>query len=221
MYIKIVRLLVMFVACQIVVSGCYQKSDERTESNSIRFALLGNKCISPCWLGIELNTTVFDAAKSILQHHYGVENVTTNGFDLSWVATNEESSDGVSRGNVLFVDGVVVEILVAFDEKNNFEVQDLIEVLGLPKWVAASWGGPVQSNLPCMGVSLHFPDKGVIAVLNNKTDFKGVSQDQLVSLLRLVPVPVDNKWQVYDAVLVEWNGYQDYCQSVVESMPKH
>ena len=64
-----------------------------------------------------------------------------------------------------------------------------------------------------------FPNKGVWADLDSRNESKGVGENQLVSILRFMPIPDAEKWQVYDFVSLKWNGYKDYCQIVVDSIP--
>lgn len=215
---KSIQTLLILIVCLFAVIGCASKQNETITGNTIRLPLLDKNCTLPCWLGIQVGITKFDNARQILQEHYGANSVTVGKSNLSWSVEKKEG-DGVRQGNIFFVEGLVSEILLTFDDKAGFEVQDLLGIFGEPKWAVVSWGGPIKPDLPCLGVSLHFPSEGIIAILDTKESFKGVSKTQLVSLLRIVSTSKNDKWQIYDALRVEWNGYQDYCQTATTVTP--
>jgi len=199
--------------------GCSLEQKQVSTIDKMQSLILTQNCITPCWAGIQVGFTEFDNAKNILQDRYGFDYVKVESNYLEW--SNEiNPNDGVKRGSVLFsVDGKVNDIFLILDENSNFSVKDLFEILGEPSWVDTNWGGPVQPEKPCFGIALEFPNKGVWADLDSRNESKGVGENQLVSILRFMPIPDAEKWHVYDFVSLKWNGYKDYCQIVVDSIP--
>jgi hypothetical protein len=219
MYNKFAKNLLFLIIYVITLSSCVTKPANTPENNTVRSSILAQECESPCWLGIQIGVTKADDAKRILQKRYGVKNTTVNNYNLTW-SEEGKNVDGLEQGNVLFTDNLVSEIFLTFDNRSDFKVKDLVDILGSPTWVEVSWGGPIQPNLSCLSISLHFPDKGVLAILDTKKQFKGVSGNQLVSVLRFLAKPNADKWQVYDALLMEWHGYRDYCGDAIKTIPQ-
>lgn len=207
------------ILIMMLLLGCSLEQKQVSAIDKIQPLMLSQNCTAPCWVGIQVGFTEFDNAKSILQDRYGFDYVKVESNYLEW--SHEISpNDGVKSGSVLFsVDGKVNDIFLILDENSNFLVKDLFEILGEPSWVDTNWGGPVQSEKPCFSIALEFPNKGVWADLDSRNESKGVGENQLVSILRFMPIPDTEKWQVYDFASLKWSGYKDYCQIVVDSIP--
>ena len=211
MYQRLVKSLISALVLSITLSGCRPLLAPESRSDTIRSLMLGQDCTMPCWAGIQVGVTKSDEAKGILQNQYGAENLNTEYGNLSWSEKNG-NVDGVKDGIISFTDGVASEILLTFDNEANLKVRDLIRFLGEPAAAAVSWSGPITPNAPCLGISLHYPNRGVLAILDANDKYKGVNASQLVSVLRFLSVSDGKAWTVSDAKKLEWKGYQDYCK---------
>jgi len=214
---KFVKILVCAIAFSIGLTNCTSEPATESSVDAIHRLMLDQTCTAPCWAGIQVGVTGFNEAKDILKNHYGANRLKVENESLAW-SSEDAKLDGVKEGNILFVEGITAEIILVLDNEAKLTVQDLIEILDEPMWVAVSWGGPIRSNAPCLGISLHYPGKGVLATLDTRDSFKGVDATQLVSILRFLPISKENAWTVYDAKVLGWRGYQDYCQAAVEEM---
>lgn len=214
---KMLKVAISVLGLGVVLYGCSSNTTQVHESDMIRSLLLYDTCESPCWAGIQVGVTGFDEAKYLLQNRYGFDDLKVEHNSLKW--NNSNLPDGVDAGSVMFGENKVSEIFLLIDGKSGFSVDDLLAIIGEPIKVGVSWGGPIELVKPCLGITLQYPNEGIMAFLNADNESKGVSENQSISILRITSIPDSGQFTVYDFVVVEWQGYKDYCQSIIESLP--
>lgn len=172
-------------------------------AQTLKKSLLAKGCTAPCWIGIQPGVTDTEKAQEILNEHYGQDKVLNKG-SLEWSGIGK---DNVKAGYLFPYDEVVQEMYILFN--SPIRVDELIAILGKPTHVQ------VTGVNMCLGVNLRFKDDGMLALLGNLDGtYKGVNESQSVWGILLRTVEVEQNAQVYDAALIEWDGYKDYCEIV-------
>lgn len=196
-----------------LLASCSLSSVNSDRSDTLNLLIHSQECASPCWIGIEVENTDFTEAKRILENRYTVENVHAMPDFVEWQANG---IDSLTHGSVTFSNGTVNSVLVFFSGK-DFTVDDIVGTLGEPSNVMIDIA-PYVPKSQCLGVQLFYPETGVIVFLDTSETFKGVQNSQFISGLRFMSPPLLQNLQVYDGILVDWQGYQDYCQ-IIYTMP--
>lgn len=167
--------------------------------------VLSPACITPCWLGIQVGRTNFKEVENTLVLRYGAENVTI--IDKNHISWKAPSVDGLSAGNIFLTDNVVSEILLFPDLTVGLNVDKLFESLGKPTWVQVFQ----DPNNSCLGISLIYSSSGTYVKLDLLDNLKGVRPTQNILVLRFLDPRLTEHWNAYDSILLEWDGYKDYC----------
>jgi hypothetical protein len=165
------------------------------------------KCSLPCWIGIQVDKTNFDAAKEMLKERY--KDGEIESFEEKSLVWKAYGVDGVNEGYASFVDGVVKEILISFDSKADFTVGDLVKIVGEPAWVFVS----DQPNNYCSAFDLNYPTAGFYVSLEMNGKQKNIESGTRIGIIRFLPIKLTNNIYVFDGSLVKWDGYKRYCKN--------
>jgi hypothetical protein len=201
----------IFIACLLI--SCAPANDKLLSS-----LLYLDGCTSACWVGIEVGKSSFDQTKTILENRYTDQNTDVILDFMLW-RTNDVDS---SYGTVTFSHSVVENMLLFF-ENSKFTAKDIINVLGEPSDVMISIEVN-ESQLQCARMQLSYPDIGVQAYLDTTLVFKGVAKSQLITGFRFMSSKALQDLQLNVqrdgiAMVVDWQGYKDYCE-MVSLVPK-
>lgn len=179
---------------------------EQLVSTPFADSILDTTCTTPCWIGIQVGRTNFEAAKSILLLRYGAENVSiVDNNHMSWKAA---SVDGLSEGNIFFSDkNSASEILLYPDMRVGLDAEKLFEILGEPTWVQVYQ----DPNNSCRGIDLIYSKTGILVTMELGDNSKGVQPSQNILFVRILDVVLTENWNANDSILLEWEGYKNYC----------
>ncbi len=203
------------VALFLTTSASCTVSNGGPRTNGHRELAFSLGCNMPCWANIEVGVTTFTEGVGILQKRYGSANVKVGKYDLTWFEPNG-NADGVKEGIVSFSNAIASEILLSFGSDSWASVGDLIELLGEPTTVAVSSEASIDIQSKCLGMTLLFPRQGVQATLDTSGSSKAIHMDQSISIVRIIS-PGSDAFTIYDARVVEWQGYRDYFRVVSNS----
>ena len=132
---------------------------------------------------------------------------------MLWLPNEVDSS----YGTVISSQGVVDEVSLIFED-SKFTAKDAIKVLGKPSDVMISID-LTKPDQKCTGMQLSYSETGTTVYLDTTKVFKGVEKSQLVTGfgfrspedLRNMQLDVQNYGT---SVIVEWQGYKDYCEVI-------
>lgn len=195
-----VRLCVSLLLGVFLLVSCQPLSEN---AQSLKKNLFAEDCTAPCWIGIQSGVTDAKRAKEILNAYYGQEKVLNKG-SLEWSGIGK---DNVKIGYLFPSDEVVQEMYIVFDA--SIDLKEFISILGEPTHVQ------ITGVNTCLGVDLWFKDDGIKAFLEYLDgNFKGVKETQSIWGIWMRTIEATQELQVYDATMIEWDGYKDYCEIV-------
>jgi hypothetical protein len=161
-----------------------------------------------CWDGICPGSTTFDGAVTLLEEKHGKQNVTIDhrGNSIRW---ESDEDDRFPRGSISSQHGVVDEIRLGV---NQLTVEEVIDQLGEPAFVHVVMA--FSSDYPCAGAIIRYPNKGVLAYLDQEYGSAtiGIIPNQEIQGLTILSPDRAENWFMYDTAVVEWQGYTDYCR---------
>jgi len=172
-------------------------------AQALKKSLFAEGCTAPCWIGIQPGVTNVEDAKEILNKHYGQDVVLDRG-PFEWSGGRKNNLDA---GYAIVYDNIIQEIYILFNIPVN--QKEFISILEEPTHVQ------VTGVNTCLGVNLWFKDDGIEAFLGYLDGtFKGVKETQPIWGIWMRTIKVTQELQVYDAAMIEWDGYKDYCEIV-------
>ncbi|MBK9925467.1 MAG: hypothetical protein IPP66_09265 [Anaerolineales bacterium] len=193
--------ILSIVGILLIISACQRSSESALK---LQENLRSDNCIPLCWEGIQPGLTSSESAKEILIEKYGEERIS---IEENWIDFSANNDDLLNKGSFSINKEVVQEVYISLNEM--ISVDDLLSVLGNPTYVL------VDGVNECLGSHLWFMDDGIFAHIDNPdTPSKGITKTQYVLLLRLTAVDAIDESQIYDANLIKWDGYKDYCKLV-------
>lgn len=192
-----------------LLTGCTSVGEKQ-----LRSLVYYDGCTSACWVGIEVGITNFDEAQRILDDRYTHQNTELLPVvNIILWRTNEVDS---SYGTVTFSQDIVSDVQL-FLEKSKFIASDTIKVFGEPSDVMIS----IDPTKPrkCGGIQLSYSETGTMVYLDTTQAFKGVEKSQFVTGFWFRS-PEDLKSMHSNiqsdgiSMVVEWQGYKDYCEVI-------
>jgi hypothetical protein len=193
----------------IFLSGCSSGNN----ASSIKAQIISKNCNGGCWIGIEPEISTKNQTLDILVKQYGSENVSVeNGYDESWMINwNSNDVESPHHGTVEGHQDKVLWIWIFFPEE-NLKVQGLLEDMGNPYSVKTVLSSIKESNeVTCAGASLLYPQYGTEFYLSQTSESVGVSGDQFVNGLHIMPPWKLEERPWTDSFYDQWDGYHEYC----------
>jgi hypothetical protein len=183
--------------------GCTQPGTLETEG-PVHDDRLFDRCLPPCWIGIEPGITNRTPTIELLEVYYGPENIRIE--DESLLRWGSEQVDNSSSGWIRFDNEIVEQIGVRFLE-DRVSVGKIVEELGEPTSVQITIA---SDGINCAGASLLYPDLETKILLYPHEQSVGVSKDQSVYELVFSTQGV-TVLPPTDTFSNEWEGYREYC----------
>ncbi|MBX3063031.1 MAG: hypothetical protein KF726_08645 [Anaerolineae bacterium] len=160
---------------------------------------------SNCWDGIVSGVTMIDQAEALLEAKYGQAKVITSERQIQWNAREEKLVP--HTGWLRITDKEIVLDIYVFLQMDKLTVADLIAQYGAPSSVYVG-----TFTALCVGAELAFPNLGILAWLSPLEKSIGVQADQFFHMLIFSSLEDVEGWAKYDTLVLDWQGYADYCQ---------